>query len=184
MGCFLPIAAGVTFFIAVYVWNLPADGTTVVVWTCAWIVVAWFYWLITREPNKPHQPPSTTTHPAPPRTPAKPKPSPPPAPARPRPRPRQPVPRDRGIRVHWASLLLRDDSKCGICGKSVQGIDPSDIQIDHIRPRSRGGSNNITNLQLAHRSCNARKGDRARGWRHASLPPLLSEEEPIGRHDA
>ena len=31
--------------------------------------------------------------------------------------------------------------------------------LDHIRPKSRGGPDNIENLQLAHALCNKRKGN-------------------------
>lgn len=48
--------------------------------------------------------------------------------------------------------------KCGLCGK---GFDvPTDITVDHIQPKSRGGSNRITNLQPAHLQCNQDKGNR------------------------
>lgn len=35
----------------------------------------------------------------------------------------------------------------------------NDISIDHIYPKSRGGSNEIDNLQLAHCKCNSQKSD-------------------------
>jgi 5-methylcytosine-specific restriction endonuclease McrA len=34
--------------------------------------------------------------------------------------------------------------------------------FDHIRPRSKGGGDEVGNLQLAHADCNKRKGD---AWR-------------------
>lgn len=34
--------------------------------------------------------------------------------------------------------------------------------IEHVIPRSRGGTNDLRNLQLAHATCNSRKGNRLR----------------------
>ncbi len=51
---------------------------------------------------------------------------------------------------------------CGICGewvdKSLRGTDRLGPTVDHILPRSRGGSEfDLTNCQLAHQHCNAKK---------------------------
>jgi 5-methylcytosine-specific restriction endonuclease McrA len=70
-------------------------------------------------------------------------------------------------------LAKRDGTDCGICGSPVDmtlarsdGLDcPS---VDHIMPRSRGGSHDPSNLQLAHLRCNMAKSDRV------SLSPALT----------
>lgn len=62
-------------------------------------------------------------------------------------------------------LAERDGTNCGICG------DPVDMDlrrsesnmcasVDHITPRSRGGTHEPENLQLAHLLCNQVKSDR------------------------
>jgi len=53
---------------------------------------------------------------------------------------------------------------CGICGrpvdKSIKYPDPLSKCIDHIIPISKGGHpSDISNMQLAHRACNRKKGD-------------------------
>lgn len=49
------------------------------------------------------------------------------------------------------------DGRCGICGEYVP---TADITIDHIVPIRRGGHHTWENLQVAHRLCNAAKGNR------------------------
>ncbi len=46
---------------------------------------------------------------------------------------------------------------CGICG--VRFTDTDKINIDHIKPLSKGGTNDLSNLQLAHVLCNHLKGN-------------------------
>lgn len=48
-------------------------------------------------------------------------------------------------------LRHRDQETCGICGEYVEVGDES---VDHILPRSNGGSHEHTNIRLAHRRCN------------------------------
>jgi 5-methylcytosine-specific restriction endonuclease McrA len=54
-------------------------------------------------------------------------------------------------------VLERDDGVCGICGEDV---DPTKFDLDHIIPLRRGGLHNYENVQVAHRACNASKGNR------------------------
>lgn len=54
-------------------------------------------------------------------------------------------------------VLKRSGGRCELCGASSKDIQ---IDVDHIIPRSKGGSNKITNLQALCRTCNAQKRDR------------------------
>ncbi len=52
-------------------------------------------------------------------------------------------------------LLEKWDRKCAYCGnKDIP------LEIEHIQPKSRGGSDRISNLTLACRSCNEKKGNK------------------------
>lgn len=61
-----------------------------------------------------------------------------------------------------AALALRDGPYCYIDGQPEDPDDP--FEIEHVVPRSAGGSgdlNDLSNLRLAHRSCNRTKGTNA-----------------------
>ncbi len=51
-------------------------------------------------------------------------------------------------------LLEKFSRKCCYCGKT-----DTPLEIEHITPKSRGGSNRVSNLCLACRPCNQRKGN-------------------------
>lgn len=61
-------------------------------------------------------------------------------------------------------LARRDGGDCGICGDPIdlgaEYPDPQSASIDHIVPVSLGGSDEETNLRLAHLVCNIRRGNR------------------------
>ena len=61
-------------------------------------------------------------------------------------------------------LRNRDGSKCKICGLDIDFdlIFPNQLSpsVDHIKPYSLGGSNDLENLQLAHLRCNSIKSNR------------------------
>ena len=58
----------------------------------------------------------------------------------------------------FAYLRNRDGDICGICGSRLSSF--GDTHIDHIRPVSRGGGNELGNLRLTHARCNLRRGNR------------------------
>lgn len=60
-------------------------------------------------------------------------------------------------RVLLSVLLERDRWMCGLCHKKVTLKTAS---IDHIIPISDGGEHSYKNTQIAHRSCNSKKGNR------------------------
>lgn len=68
------------------------------------------------------------------------------------------------LRDLFLYLADRDGKHCHLCGRKVD-LDRSDTKlgpsVDHIIPRSKGGSNELSNLALAHRGCNSAKGNRA-----------------------
>jgi 5-methylcytosine-specific restriction endonuclease McrA len=53
------------------------------------------------------------------------------------------------------NILLRDHNTCQYCGKV---FNPSDLTLDHVIPKSRGGSSNWDNLVACCKRCNNRKG--------------------------
>lgn len=63
------------------------------------------------------------------------------------------------------AIYERDGWRCGLCGDPVTaGLDYTDLwsaTLDHIEPRSKGGSDAPENLQLAHRWCNSVINDRS-----------------------
>ncbi|MGP3958552.1 RNA-guided endonuclease IscB [Nonomuraea sp. 3N208] len=67
-------------------------------------------------------------------------------------------------------LLAKWGRTCAYCGSS--GVP---LNIDHIRPRSRGGSDRVANLTLACVSCNQAKSNRPIEDFLASKPELLAK---------
>jgi 5-methylcytosine-specific restriction endonuclease McrA len=61
------------------------------------------------------------------------------------------------VRFSRRSIFERDKSTCQYCGKKLA---KSELTIDHVVPRSRGGRDSWENLVLACVQCNVRKGDR------------------------
>jgi hypothetical protein len=54
-------------------------------------------------------------------------------------------------------ILERDQYRCQRCGA---GREDAQLEIDHVHPRSKGGTNDPSNLQVLCLTCNARKGAR------------------------
>nr|DAF15281.1 MAG TPA: HNH endonuclease [Caudoviricetes sp.] len=55
-------------------------------------------------------------------------------------------------------------TRCAICGQpvdmSLRYPDPLSPTVEHVTPRSRGGTDSLANLRVAHHTCNVRKGNR------------------------
>ena len=73
-------------------------------------------------------------------------------------------PARRAIFENNKKIILATQSICGICGqpvdKSLKYPHPMSPTVDHIIPCNRGGSDDLENLQLAHRKCNRMKSDK------------------------
>lgn len=62
------------------------------------------------------------------------------------------------------SVIARDGLACRYCGAILQ---EAQAVLDHVQPRSRGGSDGIRNRVVACRPCDSRKGSRTLtelGW--------------------
>ena len=61
---------------------------------------------------------------------------------------------------HWKALralaLVRDMWQCQVCSSVI--ATPRHAHVDHIVPKSRGGSDSLENLQTLCASCHAKKG--------------------------
>lgn len=63
------------------------------------------------------------------------------------------VPYRRRTPLSRRAVFARDDGRCQYCGRSAENL-------DHVLPRSRGGSHSWENVVAACRPCNTRKGAR------------------------
>jgi 5-methylcytosine-specific restriction endonuclease McrA len=67
-------------------------------------------------------------------------------------------------------IYMRDKFRCQYCGEKKPA---SELTLDHILPRSRGGDNSPVNVVSACIACNNRKGDRTPA--EARMPLLTSQ---------
>ena len=74
------------------------------------------------------------------------------------------APRNTTIRDRDRRAIARTKPPCGICGDAIDYglpyLDPMSYVVDHIIPINRGGVDDLTNKQAAHRSCNRAKSDK------------------------
>jgi 5-methylcytosine-specific restriction endonuclease McrA len=60
----------------------------------------------------------------------------------------------RGIAFSKKNILRRDNFTCQYCGKTN-----NILTVDHVQPKSRGGKTNWTNVVVACKPCNLKKGN-------------------------
>jgi 5-methylcytosine-specific restriction endonuclease McrA len=63
----------------------------------------------------------------------------------------------QGLRFNRRNLFARDGNQCQYCGRHFP---TSELSLDHVVPRSRGGITSWENIVCACVSCNVRKGGR------------------------
>ena len=61
------------------------------------------------------------------------------------------------VKFNRRNIFARDASRCQYCGRRFPS---SELSLDHVVPRSRGGQSTWTNIVCACTRCNARKGGR------------------------
>jgi hypothetical protein len=69
-------------------------------------------------------------------------------------------------------VLVRDNYQCRMCG--ISRVDGAVLELDHIHPVSKGGSNDLTNLQVLCRECNSGKSNKIipMPWQQGEQAPL------------
>jgi 5-methylcytosine-specific restriction endonuclease McrA len=78
------------------------------------------------------------------------------------------VPGSRNIPVSRRGVLRRDSNRCAYCSKSA-------TTIDHVQPKSRGGTDSWENLVACCLRCNNKKGDKTLaeiGWTLSATPRM------------
>ncbi|MFM8802351.1 MAG: HNH endonuclease [Planctomycetia bacterium] len=63
----------------------------------------------------------------------------------------------QGLRFNRRNVFARDGNQCQYCGKQFP---TSELSLDHVVPRSRGGTTSWENIVCACVACNVRKGGR------------------------
>jgi len=66
-------------------------------------------------------------------------------------------PNSRAYQTLKATVVGEYGYLCHLCGGEIED---GEFNLDHLVPRSRGGSDEPWNLRPAHRACNVRRGNR------------------------
>jgi len=82
------------------------------------------------------------------------------------------------VRLNRRNLFARDASRCQYCGRKFRS---SELSLDHIVPRSRGGRTTWTNVVCACMACNVRKGGRTpdEAGMHLVQKPVQPRFSPV-----
>lgn len=84
----------------------------------------------------------------------------------------------RGLRLNRHTVFARDGHRCQYCGRRFPS---SDLSLDHVIPRSRGGETTWENVVCACLECNVKKGGRTPQEAHMRLvaPPVRPKRSPL-----
>ena len=82
------------------------------------------------------------------------------------------------VKFNRRNLFARDNNTCQYCGKRFGS---SQLSLDHVIPRSRGGAATWQNIVCACTKCNVRKGGRTPAEANLQLirPPVKPRRNPV-----
>ena len=83
-----------------------------------------------------------------------------------------------GLRFNRRNVFARDANRCQYCGKSFP---TSELSLDHVLPKSRGGPTSWDNIVCACVACNVRKGGRTPREARMQLvrQPTMPKRSPL-----
>lgn len=86
----------------------------------------------------------------------------------------------RRVKFNRRNVFARDENRCQYCGKRFP---TSELSLDHVVPRSRGGKTTWENIVCACTGCNARKGGRLpiEARMHLTRRPAQPRRSPVLR---
>jgi 5-methylcytosine-specific restriction endonuclease McrA len=87
---------------------------------------------------------------------------------------------ERAVKFNRRNIYARDENRCQYCGKRFP---TSELSLDHVVPRSRGGGSTWHNLVCCCVACNTRKGGRLPEEAGLKLirPPFKPRRSPLIR---
>src|SRR5437667_10773636 len=77
------------------------------------------------------------------------------------------------VKFNRRNIFARDNNQCQYCGRKFP---TAELSLDHVLPRSQGGTSTWENIVCACVSCNVRKGGRTPKQAHMSL--IRKPEKP------
>lgn len=82
------------------------------------------------------------------------------------------------VRFNRRNIFARDNNRCQYCGRKFP---MSELSLDHVVPRSRGGDASWENIVCACVRCNVRKGGRTpeEAGMHLVRPPVKPRRSPL-----
>jgi len=82
------------------------------------------------------------------------------------------------IRFNRRNIFARDGNHCQYCGRRFP---TSELSLDHVTPRSRGGETSWANIVCSCVKCNVKKGGRTPQEAHMHLirPPVKPKRSPL-----
>lgn len=82
------------------------------------------------------------------------------------------------VKLNRRNLFARDHNRCQYCGRRHPS---SELSLDHVIPRSQGGTNSWQNIVCACVRCNVRKGGRTphEAGMHLITPPRRPRRSPV-----
>jgi len=82
------------------------------------------------------------------------------------------------IRFNRRNIFARDGNHCQYCGRRFP---TTELSLDHVKPRSRGGDTSWENIVCSCVKCNVKKGGRTPQEAHMHLirPPVKPKRSPL-----